>query len=62
MSELVYNRRYQAWADRQAREAEGEEAATGDAEGAAPKQARGRQSAASHKPNKYRKLSSRWML
>ncbi len=41
VSELVYNRRYQAWADRQAREAEEEDAAaTGDSVGAASKQAR----------------------
>ncbi len=40
VSELVYNRRYQAWAERNAREAEEEDAAaTGGAEGAASKQA-----------------------
>ena len=40
VSELVYNRRYQAWADRNAREAEEENAAAaGGAEGAASTQA-----------------------
>ena len=38
VSELVYNRRYQAWADRQARAAE-EEAGEGNAEGASSQQA-----------------------